>query len=126
MKSRFLFASLLLLACGGGTSAPAITNMTFTPQTIAANTPGTFDVTFDFDTSADLQTIEFSLIQSPAGPTKTPQTFPVDNATGVHHGTLDAKLDLTFVTPGSYTFGLDVVDVNQTRSNQLTGTIVAQ
>jgi hypothetical protein len=126
MTSRFLLLALLLLGCSGGDSAPSISNLTYSPQTVTAGAANIFDVTFDFDTSSDLTTIEFSLVQSPAGPTKTPQTFPISNAAGIRQGTLDAQLDVTFATPGSYTIGLDVVDDAQRASNQLTGTIVAQ
>lgn len=126
MSSRLLWTSLFVLACGGGSGAPVISNLTYTPQTVTAGAATTYDITFDFDTSADLTTIEFSILDSPAGPTKTPQTFLISNADGIRQGTLDAKLDVTFVTAGSYTFGLDVLDANQDRSNQMSGTIVAQ
>jgi hypothetical protein len=118
---------MFLLACGGGSSnAPAISNLTFTPQTAPAGTDTIYDMQFDFDTSVDITTIEFSLINSPAGPTKTPQDFPINGAAGVRNGSIDAKLDVTFQTPGTYEFGLDVLDANQKVSNQLTGAITVQ
>lgn len=127
MSSRLVTSAIFLLACSGGSGdAPTIANLTYTPQTVTAGASTTYDLTFDFDTKADLTTIEFSLTSSPAGPTTTPQDFPINNANGVQHGTLDAKLAVDFVTPGSYTFAIDVLDANQGRSNQLTGTIVAQ
>ena len=123
---RLLFA--FLLACGGGGSGntPAISNLTYTPQTAPAGSDTIFDMSFDFDTSVDVTTIEFDIINSPAGPAKTPQDFPINGAAGVHNGTINAKLDVTFQTPGTYEFGLDVLDANQKASNQLTGVITVQ
>src|SRR4051794_10072821 len=119
---RLLFALFLATACGGGSGdAPAISNLTYSPQTAPANALTTFDIAMDFDTSVDITTIEFSLVNSPAGPTKTPQDFPINGAAGVHNGTIDAKLQVQFTSAGTYEFGLDVLDANQKRSNQLTG-----
>jgi hypothetical protein len=106
-----LVLALFLVACGGGTSTPSISNMTYAPQTAPAGTDTVFDVTFDFDTNLDVTTIEFVLLNSPAGPSKTPQDFPVD---------------ITFQTPGSYEFGIDVLDSSHKASNQLTGVITVQ
>lgn len=122
---RLLFV-MFLLACGGGSSTPSITNMTYTPQTAPAGSDTVFDVAFDFDTTQDVTTIEFVLLNSPAGPSKTPQDFPINGAQGVKNGTINAKLDITFQTPGSYEFGLDVLDASQKASNQLTGVITVQ
>jgi len=123
---RLLFV-LFLLACGGGTgNAPAISNLTYTPATAPAGTDTIFDMNFDFDTNVDITTIEFELLNSPAGPSKTPQDFPINGAQGVKNGTINAKLDVTFQTPGTYEFGLDVLDANNKASNQLTGVITVQ
>jgi len=121
-----LLLAMFLLACGGGSGTPSISNLAYTPQTAPAGSDTVFDVTFDFDTTADITTIEFELLNSPAGPSKTPQDFPITGAGGVHSGTINAKLDITFQTPGSYEFGLDVLDANHEASNQLTGVITVQ
>ena len=120
------FAAALSIACSGGVKSPTISNLTYSPQTSTANVETVYDMTFDFDTSVDVTSIEFVLINSPAGPSKTPQDFPINGATGVRSGSLDAKLDVTFTTPGTYEFGLDVLDANQVASNQLTGVITVQ
>jgi hypothetical protein len=122
-----LFLLLFLLACGGATNgAPTITNLTYTPQTTPAGVDTIYDVAFDFDTNADVTTIELAILNSPAGPSKTPQDFPITGAAGVKHGTINAKLDITFQTPGSYELGIDVLDATQKASNQLTGVITVQ
>lgn len=122
---RLVFA--FLLACGGGASgSPAISNLVYTPQSATAGTDTIFDMTFDFDTQADITTIEFELLNSPAGPSKTPQDFPINGAAGVRNGSIDAKIDVTFQTPGTYEFGLDVLDANHKASNQVTGVITVQ
>ena len=123
---RRLLSVMCFLACGGGSTTPSISNITYTPQTAPAGTDTIFDVTFDFDSSIDVTTIEFELLNSPAGPSKTPQDFPINGAAGVHNGTINAKLDITFQTPGTYEFGIDVLDANQKPSNQLTGVITVQ
>ena len=132
LKSYFLPAMkrlvfvLFLLACGGGGNTPAISNLTYSPQTAPAGADTIFAMAFDFDTTADVTTIEFELLNSPAGPSKTPQDFPINNAQGVHNGTVNAQLDITFQTPGIYEFGIDVLDANHKASNQLTGVITVQ
>lgn len=132
LKSYFLPAMrrlafvLFLLACGGGGNTPTISNLTYTPQTAPAGADTIFDMAFDFDTAVDVTTIEFELLNSPAGPSKTPQDFPINNAQGVHNGTVNAQLDITFQTPGTYEFGIDVLDANHKASNQLTGVITVQ
>jgi hypothetical protein len=122
---RLLFV-MFLLACGGGTDGVTISNLVYTPQSTPAGTDTIFDMTFDFDSQADVTTIEFELLNSPAGPSKTPQDFPVNGAAGVRHGSIDAKIDVTFQTPGTYEFGLDVLDANHQASNQVTGVITVQ
>ena len=64
-------------------------------------------------------------MNSPAGPSKTPR-FPINGAQGVKNGTINAQLDITFQTPGTYEFGIDVLDANAKASNQLTGVITVQ
>jgi len=120
---RLLFGAMLLLACGGGTNTPSISNLAYSPQSATAGASTVFAMTFDFDTSADVTTIEFELLNSPAGPSKTPQDFAINGAQGVRNGTINAQLDITFQTPGTYEFGIDVLDANAKASNQLTGVI---
>jgi hypothetical protein len=120
---RRLVFVCLLLACGGGSSTPSISNLVYAPQSASAGVETIYTVTFDFDTAADVTTIEFVLIN---GPSKTPQDFPINNAQGVTNGQINAQLDITFQTPGSYEFGLDVLDANHKPSNQLTGVITVQ
>jgi hypothetical protein len=123
---RLLLALLLATACSGGGGGPAISNMTYSPTSAPVSTNTAFDITMDFDPSVDITTIEFSLVNSPAGPTKTPQDFPITGAQGIHNGTLNATLQVQFSSVGTYEFGLDVLDANQKRSNQLTGIITVQ
>jgi len=126
MRLHLWIVSAFLLACGGGTSTPSISNLTYSPQTAPAGADTVFAMTFDFDTTADVTTIEFELLNSPAGPSKTPQDFPITGAQGVSNGTINAQLDITFQTAGTYEFGLDVLDANHKASNQLTGVITVQ
>ena len=122
MRLLSVVSAVLLLACGGGTSGalPSIANLTYTPTTAPAGVDTIYDMAFDFDTTVDVTTIEFEILNSPAGPSKTPQDFPITGAQGVKNGTINAKLDITFQTPGSYEFGIDVLDANHKASNQLT------
>jgi hypothetical protein len=126
MRPLSLVAAVFLLACGGGTSGTSISNLTYSPSTATAGADQQYAMTFDFDSQVDITTIEFALVNSPAGPSKTPQDFPIVGATGVHNGTINATLDVTFTTAGTYEFGLDVLDANNNVSNQLTGVITVQ
>ena len=121
-----LFVAAFLLACGGGTSGTTISNLQYTPTTATANTETVYTMTFDFDSQVDITTVEFVLVNSPAGPSKTPQDFAINGAAGVRNGTINAQLDVTFQAAGTYEFGLDVLDANQQASNQLTGVITVQ
>ena len=121
---RLLFGAMLLLACGGSTgNTPSISNLAYSPQSATAGASTVFAMTFDFDSTADVTTIEFELLNSPAGPSKTPQDFAITGAQGVRNGTINAQLDITFNTSGTYEFGIDVLDANAKASNQLTGVI---
>jgi hypothetical protein len=124
---RFLSGVSLafLLACGG-TSGTSISNLTYSPNTGTAGANTQYAMTFDFVSQVDVTTIEFVLVNSPAGPSKTPQDFPIVGAAGARNATINATLDITFPTAGTYQFGIDVLDANQNASNQLTGVITVQ
>ncbi|MEO1273535.1 MAG: hypothetical protein AAFX99_36075 [Myxococcota bacterium] len=128
-----LALSLLLLgatACGDededSTTAPTISNLSYSPDTIAVGTSVNIDLGFDFsDPEADVERFAIDMT-GPSGVVIPAITGPVTGASGLSAGSLRVLLALNAPVAGSYAFTLVVEDSAGNTSNGLSGTLTAQ
>jgi hypothetical protein len=124
---RLVICGLLLsLGCGGvqGTP-PVISNLVYSPKTIAVGQATTISGTVDFtDIDGDVDKIAITL--SAAGQTQTLPETTVQNTSGVKQGTLNFALEVGTASAGTAQFSVALIDKAGNESNALMGAVTAQ
>jgi hypothetical protein len=133
MKNRyrsFIVAIIVIIislhGCRGcRRDAPAISNLSYSPQTVTQGSGGgtvTLTGTFDFnDPSGNVETVTI-LTYNSSGQLIGTTSFPA-NATGVKVGRLTWDIDgMPTTTVTNYMFNIYVTDSTDLKSNMLTGT----
>lgn len=120
----------LLSSCGGGSSSPraasppAISNLTYSPHSVAQNPGGTAPVggAFDFtDAGGDLTSVTLAVSDS-QGVVVGSATGTIQGAAGRTSGTVQASVTIKVDTAGLYTIKVSASDQGGAKSNELQGT----
>jgi hypothetical protein len=129
MRTVLLLSSLLsLAACGSDDdgTAPAISNLAFTPTTLTAGLQTTLNGTLAFtDPDGDLADLGVELTLPDQSKQSLPMT-PLQNVGTMTSGTIAWALIVTPPTAGTYQLELWIVDAEDHASNRLGGTITVQ
>jgi hypothetical protein len=130
MMMGLLVSTMLgMTGCGGGSeqniplTPPLVSNLQYNPTSLTVNTPTNINWQFDFtDAGGDIATGTYTVYNpsSVAVYTKTINlTIPAGVKAGTEHGTTS---NVTFVTVGTYTANMFVMDSVGANSNTLTAT----
>jgi hypothetical protein len=125
--ASLLFFAILAASCGGGddqpvapTHPPSISNLRYSPASVAPVPGGTVTIsgTFDFsDAGGDVSAVR---ITSSGG---ADVTTPTPQLSGIASGTAVGQVAVSVDKPGKYTFEVWVTDSTGLSSNKLSGTL---